>query len=483
MYENSNQTEVPETEYIPVSSPNDRIAPRPESFPDSGKTKKGFRVKTLAIICGICIILSGICAFSGTLIANRIMPGNDLPNSDEQPAESVEPSSDQKPVVIYKSAATAVSSSSAVPGEKKNYAQVAALVKDSVVEISTEHTTRNAWFQYTTGGAGSGVILSADGHIITNAHVILDNDTQSIADSITVRLTDGTEYPAEVKAYDTDEDIAILKIDAHDLTPASIGDSGKLTTGEELLIVGNPLGELGGSVSNGIVSATERDIQVSGVTMRLIQTNAAVNPGNSGGGMFNMKGELVGLVNAKSSGMNIEGIGFAIPVNQVISVSEQLLTKGYVSGKPTIGVSLEDVSVDNSLSFFFGTGAAIKAGVYVKNLAEGMNDKSLEIGDRIIAVNGKEVSSSDDVKAEVYKSSIGDKLTVQIYRGEKLLEKEITVFERTPDVKFSEDKPEAAAESSEDEKQENSGNEAQDDDASQGEGNLFDFFEYFFNGR
>ncbi len=165
MYENSNQTEVPETEYIPVSSPNDRIAPRPESFPDSGKTKKGFRVKTLAIICGICIILSGICAFSGTLIANRIKPGTELTDSNEQqPAEAVESSSDQEPIVVYKSTATAVSSSSAVPGEKKSYAQVAALVKDSVVEISTEHTTRNAWFQYTTGGAGSGVILSADGH-------------------------------------------------------------------------------------------------------------------------------------------------------------------------------------------------------------------------------------------------------------------------------------------------------------------------------
>ena len=281
------------------------------------------------------------------------------------------------------------------------------------------------------------MILSDDGYIITNAHVILDSSMQTPADTVTVRLTDGTEYPAEVISYDTDEDIAIVKIDAKDLLPAQVGDSDKLIVGEELIIVGNPLGKLGGSVSNGIVSATEREIQVGGVTMHLIQTNAAVNPGNSGGGMFNMKGELVGIVNAKSSGMGIEGLGFAIPVNQVMKVSEQLLTQGYVSGKPMIGVSFEDVGSDSGLSFFgFGSGAAsnVKPGVYVRELVEGMNDKVLEEGDRVIAVNGEEISSSDDIKAIVSASAIGDKITFQLYRENKLMEVEVTVFERTPDV-------------------------------------------------
>ena len=315
------------------------------------------------------------------------------------------------------------------------------------MEINTEYTTRNSWFQYTTGGAGSGVILSEDGYIITNAHVILDSNQQNVADTVTVRLTDGTEYTAEVKAYDTDEDIAIVKIDAKGLSAVKCGDSDKLVVGQELLIVGNPLGELGGTVTNGIVSATEREIQVGGVTMHLIQTNAAVNPGNSGGGMFNMKGELVGIVNAKSSGTGIEGLGFAIPVNKAVSVSEELLTKGYVSGKPMIGVSLEDVSSGNSL-FFYGSSSNVKPGVYVRSLVEGMNDKVLKEGDRIIAVNGEEIGSSDDIKAIVSSSAIGDKLTFQLYRDNKLMEVEVTVFERTPDIKTA-----SSAEKTPDEKE------------------------------
>jgi serine protease Do len=207
-----------------------------------------------------------------------------------------------------------------------------------------------------------------------------------------------------------------------------VGDSDKLVVGEELVIVGNPLGELGGSVSNGIVSATEREIQVGGVTMHLIQTNAAVNPGNSGGGMFNMKGQLVGIVNAKSSGSGIEGLGFAIPINQALTVTEQLLTYGYVRGKPMIGVSFEDVSGSNYFFYY-----SVKAGVYVRSLTKGMNDNVLKEGDRIIAVNGEEISSSDDIKAIIYASNIGDKLTFQLYRDNKLMEVEVTCYERSPE--------------------------------------------------
>jgi len=406
-------------------------APAPVNAPQ--KPHKFVSMKAAAGLCALCVVLSGAFGFGGTMLANR------LSGSGAVSAETKEalPSSSNRSVVVYKSAQGTPVSATAKSGEPMTYAQVAAMVKDSVVEINTEYTTRNAWFQYTTGGAGSGVILSDDGYIITNAHVILDSSMQTPADTVTVRLTDGTEYPAEVISYDTDEDIAIVKIDAKDLLPAQVGDSDKLIVGEELIIVGNPLGKLGGSVSNGIVSATEREIQVGGVTMHLIQTNAAVNPGNSGGGMFNMKGELVGIVNAKSSGMGIEGLGFAIPVNQVMKVSEQLLTQGYVSGKPMIGVSFEDVGSDSGLSFFgFGSGAAsnVKPGVYVRELVEGMNDKVLEEGDRVIAVNGEEISSSDDIKAIVSASAIGDKITFQLYRENKLMEVEVTVFERTPDV-------------------------------------------------
>ena len=404
---------------------------------NNNKEKKPITRKTIAWACAICVILSGAFGFGGTYLAHQITAQDPaVQSSDMQTAQKV---SSGTPIVIYKAADTASTASTAKATASSDsdmtYAQVAAIVKDSVVEINTEYKTENIWFQYTTGGAGSGVILTEDGYIITNAHVILDNNQQNVADTITVRLTDGTEYPAEVKAYDTDEDIAIVKIDAKGLKAVKCGDSDKLVVGQELIIVGNPLGELGGTVTNGIVSATEREIQVGGVTMHLIQTNAAVNPGNSGGGMFNMHGELVGIVNAKSSGTGIEGLGFAIPVNKAVSVSEELMTKGYVSGKPMIGVSFEDVGSGSDLFFFGGVSSDVKPGVYVRSLVEGMNDKILKEGDRIIAVNGEEISSSEDIKAQVSKSSIGDKLTFQLYRDNKLMEVEVTVFERTPDVK------------------------------------------------
>ena len=401
------------------------------------KEKKPITRKTIAWACAICVVLSGAFGFGGTYLAHQITAQDPVvQSSDTQTAQKV---SSGAPIIIYKAADTTNTASTAKATASSDsdmtYAQVAAIVKDSVVEINTEYKTENIWFQYTTGGAGSGVILTEDGYIITNAHVILDNNQQNVADTVTVRLTDGTEYPAEVKAYDTDEDIAIVKIDAKGLKAVKCGDSDKLVVGQELVIVGNPLGELGGTVTNGIVSATEREIQVGGVTMHLIQTNAAVNPGNSGGGMFNMRGELVGIVNAKSSGTGIEGLGFAIPVNKAVSVSEELMTKGYVSGKPMIGVSFEDVTNDASSFFFFGsTTSNVKPGVYVSSLVEGMNDKVLKEGDRIIAVNGDEIGSSEDIKAAVSAASIGDKLTFQLYRDGKLMEVKVSVYERTPEI-------------------------------------------------
>ena len=413
--------------------------------PRAKKERKPFGLKAAALLAAACVLLSGAVGFGGSLLAARLQrtaapaaPAEEAEEAAEAETEekvksapSMIPALEGTPVVNLDASPDVETSTSGTPGGDMSYAQVAALVKDSVVEINTEYTTRNMWFQYATGGAGSGVILTEEGYIVTNAHVILDENMQNVADSVTVRLTDGTEYPAEVVSYDTDEDIAVLKIDAKDLTAARCGDSDRLAVGEEVVIVGNPLGELGGTVTNGIVSATEREIQVGGVTMRLVQTNAAVNPGNSGGGMFNLKGELVGIVNAKSSGTGIEGLGFAIPINQAMRVSEQLMTKGYVGGKPMIGVSLRDVS---GSSYLFGGSSGMKEGVYVAGLVEGMNDKVLAEGDRIIAVNGEEISSSEDVKAKVYAASIGDKLLFQLYRDGKLTEAEVTVFERTPDM-------------------------------------------------
>jgi len=177
--------------------------------------------------------------------------------------------------------------------------------------------------------------------------------------------------------------------------------------------------------------------------MSLIQSNAAVNPGNSGGGMFNMKGELIGIVNAKSSGTGIEGLGFAIPINEALQINEQLLQYGYVRGKTMIGVSFNQV--DNSASMFMYY-YNMKPGLYVSSLSEGYNDDVLQVGDRVIAVNGEEVSTQADVKAIVTESSVGDKLKFQLYREGKLIEVEVTCFEKVPDgvegsdIEFEKDK-------------------------------------------
>ncbi len=386
----------------------------------SGSVSRG----ALALVCSLTVALSGVFGFAGTYLANRMNTtetvdanGNTVLNSGNT-------------AVVYRTVEDIVTSTGAVKGETLTYSQVAEVVKDSVVEIMTEYTAQSMWFQYVTGGAGSGVIISDDGYIITNNHVICDDSGTTVADNITVRLTNGEEYKATAIGADADSDIAVLKIEAQNLTFAVAGNSDNLAVGEEVVVVGNPLGELGGTVTNGIVSATEREMDVNGVTMHLIQSNAAVNPGNSGGGMFNMKGELVGIVNAKSSGTGIEGLGFAIPINEALQINEQLLQYGYVRGKTMIGVSFEQVENSASMFMYYYN---VKPGLYVTSLTEGYNDKVLQVGDRVIAVNGEEVAAVADVKAIVSAASVGDKLKFQLYRDGKLIEVEVTCFEKVPD--------------------------------------------------
>lgn len=195
--------------------------------------------------------------------------------------------------------------------------------------ISTESVSTDSWAnQYVTEGAGSGVVYSEDGYILTNNHVIEG------ASNITVSMHDGTEYDATLVATDSQSDIAVLKIDATGLTPVTFGDSDSLSVGDLAVVIGNPLGTLAGTATDGIVSGLEREITLNGKNMTLMQISASVNPGNSGGGVFDQYGNLIGLVVAKSSGSDVEGLGFAIPSNTVASVAESLISNGYVTGRP-----------------------------------------------------------------------------------------------------------------------------------------------------
>lgn len=285
---------------------------------------------------------------------------------------------------------------------------IAETTKDSVVEITTETVSGSSRMrQFVVEGAGSGVVITSDGYIVTNNHVIED------ATSIKVRLTSGESYDATLIGKDSQTDLAVIKINASNLTPAVFGNSSELKVGDLAVVIGNPLGELGGTVTDGIVGALDREITIDGETMTLLQTNAAINPGNSGGGMFNVKAELVGIVNAKTSGSGIEGLGFVIPIDTAKAIISSLIENGYVSGRPWLGVELLDIT-DVATAMYYRVS---QLGVYV---AQSGNNGDLMVGDLILKLNEQEVSSSADIKSILSNYAIGDQITVQVYRDGSL---------------------------------------------------------------
>ncbi len=308
--------------------------------------------------------------------------------------------------------------------EKGTIAEVVEKVADSVVEITTEYASVNSF--YYTEGAGSGVIIDENGYLLTNNHVIED-DSYGVASKITVRLSNGTEYEATLVGTDSDTDIAVLKIDAEGLVAAEIGTSSGLVVGEEIVIIGNPLGTLGGTVTNGIISALDREITVENETMNLLQTNAAVNPGNSGGGMFNLAGELVGIVNAKYSDSGIEGLAFAIPMDDVTYVANEILEYGYVRGRTSLRISVIEISSYSEATYY----RVNALGLYVYSAEEGYNDDVLQNGDRIAQIDDIEITSYADIKAILKSHEIGDTLTAVIVRNGRYSTVTLTCYERT----------------------------------------------------
>ena len=308
-------------------------------------------------------------------------------------------------------------------------AQVAKMVSPSVVVITTEQVVYSQWSWYgqnqVESGAGSGVVISSDGYILTCAHVV------SGASNITVTIGD-TDYPATVVGEDDTSDVAVLKIDATDLTPATVGNSDSLAVGESVLAVGNPLGELGGTVTSGIVSALNRSvsIQSSGSvnTMSLIQMDASVSPGNSGGGLFNMNGELVGVVNAKSSDSDAEGLGFAIPINDAMKVAQDLLENGYVTGRPYMGITYLAVT-DAQTAQQLGVNAY---GIYVADVVKGgpADKAGLKVGDRIVSIDGTEVAQKTDLGTIIQQHSAGDTLSITVARGGQMQTVSLTLGEK-----------------------------------------------------
>lgn len=310
----------------------------------------------------------------------------------------------------------------AASGQINDVSDIAAKCGPSVVEITTESTAQgNVFFQqeYTMQGAGSGVIMSEDGYIITNHHVI-DGAT-----NISVRTTDGKEYPAKLIGSDSPTDLAILKIEANDLLPATFGDSDALEVGDAAIAIGNPLGELGGTVTTGIISALDRQITVENETMTLLQTDAAINPGNSGGGLFDASGNLIGIVNAKESQAGIEGLGFAIPINGALDIINELIKNGSVTNRPALNLSLYDYNGES----YYQQSEDLAPGCYIVQIVKGgaADQAGLKANDRILTFDGKAIKSSSEVKSILRKHKIGDVVSMTVDREGEELQVEITL--------------------------------------------------------
>ena len=377
--------------------------------PEMPKTeKKPFWKKPGAMIAGV-LVAAMLAGFGGSAIGNAVFGGS---NGGTTVYEGKRPS-------------TVINTASIDTSKQMTAAEVYAKNVNSTVGITTQVTT-NFW-GYTTQSAasGSGFIYSADGYIITNYHVI------ESASSIKVTLYDGKSYDAQLVGYDESNDVAVLKIDAKDLTPVTIGDSDNLNVGDSVIAIGNPLGELTFSLTSGAVSALDREVTMSNnVTMELIQTDCAINSGNSGGALFNLYGEVIGITNAKysgssGSGASIDNIGFAIPINSVRSIVDSIIEKGYVA-KPYIGVMVSDVS-DEAISYGTPAGAAV-----VSVTEGGPAEKAgLQANDIITAVDGKEISGKSGLSSIIADCAAGDKLTLSVYRQGQTLTVTVTVGEQT----------------------------------------------------
>lgn len=289
----------------------------------------------------------------------------------------------------------------------------------SVVSIACQ-SSRSA-------SSGTGVVLSADGYIVTNAHVVEN------AQTVSVQLTDDRSFPARLVGCDEISDLAVLHIDCTDLMPAQFGDSSTLRVGDTVVAIGDPLGAaFRGTYTNGIVSAINRDVDMNGRTMTLIQTNAALNSGNSGGPLINCYGQVIGINTMKigtfTDNAGVEGLGFAIPSTQVKEIVDQIVSQGYVSGRPTLGISGE------ALSTFYQHYYRMPAGLYITQVEAGSDAarKGIQEGDMLLYLGDTRITGADDLKTALYDCEVGDVVETIIYRRGQQYRVELTLSEDVP---------------------------------------------------
>ncbi len=408
---------------------------------DNGKKKKGVTIgQLIACLLVVALVSGGLGVYFSDSIVNRtnILPNNNEAITDEpaaatpQPeAEAVLPPTEQQPPASDRLTLSD-------DNKADNTTNIVQNCMASVVGIymSESTVTYTGETQEQDTGAGSGVIITTDGYIVTHNHVV-----EGVG-NITVYLQDGTKYPATLIGKDSFSDLAVIKIEAENLPAATFGSSVNSMVGTTVYAIGNPLGVFASSVSRGIISGLDRTVTIDGVSMTLMQTDAAVNPGNSGGGLFNAEGELIGIVNAKTASVDVEGLGFAIPVDSARPIISDLMDKGYVTGRPYIGISMQDVSLryGNNNNYGFGFGydpfsffSNYVTRVQVMAVEEGSAAEAggMLVNDIIMAVDDKEISGTSQFAALLYEYNVGDTVTITVLRGNETKDLTVILSERS----------------------------------------------------
>ena len=379
----------------------------PQEQPPKKEKKKRFWPKAVAL-CLVCALLGG----AGGAAGSAYFFGR---NGGEGSSTTLY-ESNREPM--------AVNVSYTNTGKEMTAEEVYATWVSSTVGISTEIVTANVFGQTVSAAAGSGFVISSDGYIVTNYHVI------DGASTIKVTFYDGSVYDAKLVGGEQTNDVAVLKIEATGLTPVIIGDSDAANVGQSVTAIGNPLGELTFSQTAGIISAKDRTVTMSdGTKLNMLQTDCTINSGNSGGPLFNSYGEVIGITSAKysnngSSSATIEGIGFAIPINDVVNIIQDLIEHGYVTGKPSVGIRMEEVE-DGALRYGIPDGAEVAA-ILKGSCAE---RAGLQVGDIITAVGETTVESRSELKDAITNYRAGDTVTFTVYRDGQTLTLQLTLDE------------------------------------------------------
>ena len=442
-YRYTNRDQLPRDDYAP--DPNRTPAHTPEV-----PRKQGFfhrtAVKVTALILA-CAVAGGLAGWGGAAIAKS--------SGTEKTAIQ---QSDRQPVSVQVKT---------VDGQTKmEPAEVYASVVNSAVSINCSATSTNIFGQQTqTASSGSGFIITEDGYVVTNYHVI------SGASSVQVTLYNGDTYDATVIGGDSDYDVAVLKINASGLQPVTLGESADVNVGDTVLAIGNPLGELTFSMSQGIVSSCDRAINVDGTPFNMIQVDCSINPGNSGGPLVNLYGEVVGIVSAKYSSYSsttVEGLGFAIPISDVRSIITDIMENGAVTDKAYMAITAGTMNEQMAAQFNID----VTEGVFIYSVVSGgAGDKAgLRLGDVITKMGDKTLTSRQDLSAAMKGYRAGDTVTLTVYRNGQYIETELT-FDAQPQTTGSQE-----------DTTQSSGNNG-GNGYGQMPDNWQDFYNYFFGGR